>query len=230
MKAENIAKSLGIGDETINILKGISIDVGAGESCAIIGASGSGKTTLLGVLAGMDQPDSGAVRLARDDTDYPVYDHDEEWRAWLRGKEMGFVFQNFQLIADMTALDNVMLPLELAGVDNRAAAEQWLQKVGLGERMHHYPRQLSGGEQQRVALARAFANTPGILFADEPTGSLDESTAAMIIDLLFELNRTNGSTMVMVTHDPALARRCDKIYQLTNGALVESSALQDAAH
>lgn len=223
LNARNINKSLGTGDETINILNDVSLTIGAGESCAIVGASGSGKTTLLGVLAGMDPPDSGDIAIASTNTSasdsYSIYQYDEDWRAALRGSEMGFVFQNFQLIADMTALDNVMLPLELAGIDDSAIAKNWLAKVGLAERLDHYPRQLSGGEQQRVALARAFVNTPKILFADEPTGSLDETTAATVIEQLFELNKTNGSTMVLVTHDNALAERCDTIYRLANGRI-----------
>lgn len=229
LNARNINKSLGTGDETINILNDVSLTIGAGESCAIVGASGSGKTTLLGVLAGMDPPDGGDIAIASASTStntntsasdsYSIYQYDEDWRAALRGSEMGFVFQNFQLIADMTALDNVMLPLELAGIDCSAIAKNWLAKVGLAERLDHYPRQLSGGEQQRVALARAFVNTPKILFADEPTGSLDETTAATVIEQLFELNKTNGSTMVLVTHDNALAERCDTIYRLANGCI-----------
>lgn len=224
LEAANIGKSLSLNDqaagrETISILDDINLSVKAGESCAIVGASGSGKTTLLGILAAMDPPDQGDVVLSGSEGEYSVYHHDEDWRASLRGQEMGFVFQNFQLIADMTALDNVMLPLELAGVDGQSIAASWLAKVGLSERMDHYPRQLSGGEQQRVALARAFANSPRLLFADEPTGSLDETTAASMIELLFELNRSSGSTMVMVTHDPVLAARCDSVYQLSNGTL-----------
>ncbi len=221
LEISSISKSLSIGDDTLQILNGITMTIAAGESCAIVGASGSGKTTLLGILAGMDPPDSGEVVLIDSDRRYSLYEHDEDWRASLRGAEMGFVFQNFQLIADMSALDNVLLPLQLSGSGDQRLAEIWLHSVGLGNRLHHYPRQLSGGEQQRVALARAFANSPRLLFADEPTGSLDESTAASMIELLFELNRTAGSTMILVTHDPALATRCDKIYRLSNGVIVE---------
>ena len=222
LAAVDIAKSLRIGEETISILSNIHIDIAAGETCAIVGASGSGKTTLLGVLASMDAPDTGEIHLLSTDQRYSIYEYDEDWRAWLRGQEMGFVFQNFQLIADMTALDNVLLPLELAGVNDVTIAKDWLDKVGLSHRLDHYPRQLSGGEQQRVALARAFANSPRLLFADEPTGSLDETTAASMIELLFELNKTSGSTLVMVTHDAALAERCDKVYRLSAGSLVDN--------
>lgn len=227
-----VSKSLSLGSpgdaagDSIQILNDINFKINAGESCAIIGASGSGKTTLLGILAGMDQPDSGEVLIGREgELPQSIYQQDEDWRAALRGREMGFVFQNFQLIADMTALDNVRLPLELSsGQSGRKLpvhklAQQWLEKVGLAERQHHYPRQLSGGEQQRVALARAFANSPGILFADEPTGSLDESTGSSMIDLLFELNRDAGSTMVLVTHDSELASRCDSVYRLSQQSL-----------
>lgn len=222
ISASNINKSLGMGGQRINILKNISLTINEGEVCAIVGASGSGKTTLLGVLAGMDAPDSGEVKLINDTNAYQgdIYAQNEEWRAALRSRQMGFVFQNFQLIPDMTAYDNVCLPLHLSGRGDLNVAKEWLSKVGLEHRLNHYPRQLSGGEQQRVALARAFANQPQILFADEPTGSLDESTAKTMIELLFELNRSAGSTLVLVTHDNALAERCDRIYQLRGGELL----------
>ncbi len=227
------------------IVRDVALCVAAGETCAIVGASGSGKTTLLGIMAGMDAPDTGRVLLhceGRDGRDTrSLYDHDEEWRAQLRAREMGFVFQNFQLIDDMTALDNVHLAIELSqhavkksnatSAPHRVCddstgerARRWLQRVGLGERLQHFPRQLSGGEQQRVALARAFASEPAILFADEPTGSLDEQTAASMIDLLFELNRERGSTMVLVTHDAELAARCDSVYRLSQHRLQRSNA------
>lgn len=223
LAAIDVSKSLRVGEETISILSDINLAIEAGETCAIVGASGSGKTTLLGVLASMDAPDTGEINLLSLDESYSIYQYDEDWRAGLRGQEMGFVFQNFQLIADMTALDNVLLPLELAGINDISIAKGWLDKVGLSHRLDHYPRQLSGGEQQRVALARAFVNSPRLLFADEPTGSLDETTAATMIELLFELNKTTGSTMVMVTHDPVLAARCDKVYRLSAGSLVNDS-------
>lgn len=223
LTAKGLVRSLSLSSQTVPIIQGVDLQIGAGQTCAIIGASGSGKTTLLGMLAAMDEPDSGSVEIADDNIHYSIYQHDEDWRAWLRGYAMGFVFQDFQLVDDMTALENVLLPLELAGQRCSKTAKSWLAKVGLTDRIRHYPRQLSGGEQQRVALARAFANQPRILFADEPTGSLDETTGQAMIELLFELNAASGSTLVMVTHDPALAQRCDKIYRLRQGRLSSSS-------
>ena len=215
---------------SLQIVSGVSLKVDAAETCAIVGASGSGKTTLLGIMAGMDKPDSGEVSLDHlDRAPVSLYDLSEEERAAIRARDMGFVFQNFQLVADMNALDNVSLSLQLShhartgrSPDRKStasAARQWLDRVGLGARLGHFPRQLSGGEQQRVALARAFACKPGLLFADEPTGSLDEETAEEMIDLLFELNRDIGSTMILVTHDPSLASRCSSVYRLEKRSL-----------
>jgi putative ABC transport system ATP-binding protein len=188
---------------------------------AIIGASGSGKSTLLGLLAGLDLPSSGAVWLDERD----ITRLDEDARAQLRGESVGFVFQSFQLLPSLTALENVMLPLELMGrADAHSAARDYLQRVGLGARETHYPRQLSGGEQQRVAIARAFANTPKILFADEPTGNLDTATGAHIIDLLFDLNREHNTTLVLVTHEARLADRCERTIQLAAGEIIRDSA------
>jgi putative ABC transport system ATP-binding protein len=202
----------------LEILKGITLEIKSGESVAIIGASGSGKSTLLGLLAGLDDASAGSVRINGTD----LGELDEDGRARFRGRYIGFVFQSFQLLPALTALENVMLPLELQGHNNVAQqAEHYLQRVGLGERFRHYPLQLSGGEQQRVALARAFASRPAILFADEPTGNLDTRTGQNIIDLLFELNREEGTTLVLVTHDQTLADRCQRRLRLDSGALVK---------
>ncbi len=203
--------------EELEILKGINLEIKSGESVAIVGASGSGKSTLLGLLAGLDQASGGRVVIGGTD----LGQLDEDGRALFRGREIGFVFQSFQLLPALTALENVMLPLELQGEgDARAQAENFLQRVELGPRMTHYPRQLSGGEQQRVAIARAFAARPRILFADEPTGNLDTRTGGHIVDLLFELNREEGTTLVLVTHDRSLADRCERCLTLEAGALV----------
>jgi putative ABC transport system ATP-binding protein len=200
------------------ILKGITLEIKSGESAAIIGASGSGKSTLLGLLAGLDEATAGTVTI--NGTDLGALD--EDGRARFRGQHIGFVFQSFQLLPALTALENVMLPLELQGQSKVAElAQNYLQRVGLGARTGHYPLQLSGGEQQRVALARAFASRPSILFADEPTGNLDTKTGDHIIDLLFELNREEGTTLVLVTHDQALAERCQRRLRLDGGALVQ---------
>lgn len=204
----------------LEILKGISLEIKSGESVAIVGASGSGKSTLLGLLAGLDEASGGRVII--NDTDLSQLD--EDGRALFRGREVGFVFQSFQLLPALTALENVMLPLELKGEANAGEqARHYLQRVELGERMSHYPRQMSGGEQQRVAIARAFAARPGILFADEPTGNLDTRTGGHIIDLLFEINDQEGTTLVLVTHDMALAKRCQRRLVLEAGALVEGN-------
>ncbi len=201
----------------MEILKGIDLEIKSGESVAIVGTSGSGKSTLLGLLAGLDEASGGRVIV--DGTDLSQLDEDQ--RALFRGETVGFVFQSFQLLPALTALENVMLPLELKGqTDARQQAEQFLQRVELSERAHHYPRQMSGGEQQRVAIARAFAARPVILFADEPTGNLDTNTGAHIIDLLFELNREEGTTLVLVTHEQRLASRCQRRLQLEAGELV----------
>ena len=199
------------------ILQDISFEIKSGESVAIVGASGSGKSTLLGLLAGLDAPSSGSVTILGD----VLFALDEDGRAALRGRCMGFVFQSFQLLPMLTALENVMLPLELAGnADARGRAQRILERVGLGERMQHYPKQLSGGEQQRVAIARAFVTEPALLLADEPTGNLDSATGATVIELLFALNREHGTTLLLVTHDKALATRCGRSLRLDAGRLV----------
>ena len=206
-----------VGEETLDILADVSFSVNSGETVAIVGSSGSGKSTLLGLIAGLDTPSSGGVRLDGED----LFALDEDGRAALRGRSMGFVFQSFQLLSGMTALENVMLPLELAGVDDaEAIARAHLERVGLAARARHRPMQLSGGEQQRVALARAFAVAPRILLADEPTGNLDAHTGAQVIELMFELNREQGATLVVVTHDPALAGHCGRQLRLDGGRLV----------
>ncbi len=196
------------------------MEIKRGETAAIVGASGSGKSTLLGLLAGLDAPSSGEITL--DGTNIVNLDEDE--RATLRSEKVGFVFQNFQLLPALTALENVMLPLELAGIDSaREKSEEFLSRVGLAERFHHYPRTLSGGEQQRVAIARAFASQPLILFADEPTGNLDTTTGATVVELLFGLNKEEGTTLVLVTHDNTLADRCQRKFTMTAGHLEEAS-------
>jgi len=202
---------------TLHILADVSFSVNPGETVAIVGSSGSGKSTLLGLLAGLDVPSAGRVVIDGQD----LFALDEDGRAALRGRSMGFVFQSFQLLPGLTALENVMLPLELAGVGDAAAlARDHLQSVGLSTRTGHRPDQLSGGEQQRVALARAFAVSPRILLADEPTGNLDAHTGGQIIDLMFEMNRRQGASLVIVTHDPALAGRCGRQLRLEAGRLV----------
>jgi putative ABC transport system ATP-binding protein len=202
---------------TLTILHDIDFSLQAQESAAIVGASGSGKSTLLALMAGLDLPTSGTVLL--DGVD--LFALDEDARAAVRAQKLGFVFQSFQLLANRTALENVMLPLELAGRhDARALATEMLQRVGLGERLRHYPRLLSGGEQQRVALARAFVVRPRVLLADEPTGSLDFATGETVMSLMFELNREIGTTLVLVTHDRAIAERCDRQLQIEAGRLV----------
>jgi putative ABC transport system ATP-binding protein len=221
---ENIDLSLGRGPARVHILKGISLTIDRGEAVGLIGPSGSGKSTLLMTMAGLERPDSG--RVVVDGTDLGRLDEDA--LARFRGRRIGIVFQSFYLVPTMTALENVALPLELAGADDafeRAGAE--LASVGLAERLHHYPAQLSGGEQQRVAIARAIAPNPAILVADEPTGNLDENTGDSIIDLLFALKRNRGSTLVLVTHDPHLAARCDRTLRLHLGRL-EADLAQSA--
>ncbi|RME33182.1 MAG: ATP-binding cassette domain-containing protein [Gammaproteobacteria bacterium] len=204
----------------LTILDGVDLEVGAGEAVAILGASGSGKSTLLGLLAGLDLPSAGEVWLL----DHRLNGMDEDARARLRAGRVGFVFQSFQLLPGMSALENTMLPLELSGArDAPARAREVLAEVGLGRRLHHYPQQLSGGEQQRVAIARAFAPEPDVMFADEPTGNLDSRTGARIIDLLFGLRERHGTALVLVTHDPALARRCDRRLQLEAGVIREDT-------
>ncbi len=203
----------------LSILRDISFILEAGQTAAIVGASGSGKSTLLGILAGLDTPTSGSVHLVGQD----LFVLDEDGRAALRARHVGFVFQSFQLMPNLTALENVMLPLELAGVsDARSQATAMLSRVGLGQRLQHRPRVLSGGEQQRVALARAFVVRPDILLADEPTGSLDHATGAAVMDLMFDLNREQGTTLLLVTHDRQLAQRCDRCLTMEAGALTEA--------
>lgn len=220
IKAESIQKRVPMAGGELEILKGITLEIKSGESVAIVGASGSGKSTLLGLLAGLDEPSGGRVIIG--DTDLSQLN--EDGRALFRGREVGFVFQSFQLLPALTALENVMLPLELNGhQDARQQAEYFLSRVELSDRTTHYPMQMSGGEQQRVAIARAFAARPSILFADEPTGNLDTRTGAHIIDLLFELNREQGTTLVLVTHDSVLAQRCQRRLVLEAGELVEGS-------
>jgi putative ABC transport system ATP-binding protein len=217
--ADRIGKLVNTADGDLAILHDLSFQIEQGESAAIIGASGSGKSTLLSLLAGLDLSSTGQIALMGQSLNLL----DEDGRARLRGQFVGFVFQSFQLLPHLTALENVMLPLEMAGVDHaeaRLQAHQWLEKVGLSLRANHFPKTLSGGEQQRVALARAFINKPAILFADEPTGSLDEASGNRVIELLFELNRENSSTLVLVTHDPTLAARCGRQLSLHGGRLV----------
>ena len=217
IRTDAIAKTVATAAGALSILKGITLHIKAGESVAIVGASGSGKSTLLGLLAGLDLPSSGHIWLA----DREITSLDEDQRAQVRADLVGFVFQSFQLLPSLTALENVMLPLELKGQRNaRASAAEFLQRVGLGPRVQHYPRQLSGGEQQRVAIARAFATTPKILFADEPTGNLDTATGATIIDLLFELNREQHTTLILVTHEQRLAARCARRIELAAGEII----------
>jgi len=220
IKTSQLNKSVKTAEADLEILRGIDLEIKRGETAAIVGTSGSGKSTLLGLLAGLDSPSGGDIYL--DDTNIVQLDEDE--RAVLRSQKVGFVFQSFQLLPALTALENVMLPLELAGRDDaRAMAEDYLARVGLGERLHHYPRTLSGGEQQRVAIARAFAAKPLILFADEPTGNLDTATGAKIIELLFGLNEEEGTTLVLVTHDNTLADRCQRKLVMTAGQLSEAA-------
>lgn len=212
-----LGKRVRLPDHELTILHGVSFTIAAGEAVAVVGASGSGKSTLLSLLAGLDAPSEGSVSL----DGVVLSTLDEDGRARIRGAKVGFVFQSFQLLPAMTALENVMLPLELRGDrDALGPARQILRRVGLGERLQHYPRQLSGGEQQRVALARAFVTGPSLLFADEPTGNLDTETGHAIIDLLFELNAQSGTTLVLVTHDEHLAQRCRRILRLDSGRLL----------
>ncbi|HVO90675.1 MAG TPA: ABC transporter ATP-binding protein [Casimicrobiaceae bacterium] len=217
IRAQALTKIVQSGDAPLTILDGVSFDIEPGASVAVVGASGSGKTTLLGLLAGLDRPSSGDVLI--DGT--ALSSLDEDARAALRQRLLGFVFQSFQLLPALTALENVMLPLELAGApDAMDRARTWLRHVGLDRRTTHYPRQLSGGEQQRVAIARAFAGEPKLLMADEPTGNLDGATGVEVAELMFRLNRERGTTLVLVTHEVALAGRCQRQLSLANGRLV----------
>ena len=216
VRASKLSKMVPNGADTLAILQDIDLEVMPGEAVGIVGASGSGKSTLLGLLAGLDTPSAGRVELDGRD----LFSLDEDGRAVLRARLLGFVFQSFHLLPALNALENVMLPLELAG-DGAAAdrAVAMLHRVGLGERLHHYPKTLSGGEQQRVALARAFVIEPKLLLADEPTGNLDAATGADIIDLLFQLNAERGTTLALVTHDEMLARRCSRLIRLVRGRI-----------
>ena len=223
LRVENLTQTYRSGTRMLTVLRDVSLTVRAGETCAIVGPSGSGKTTLLGLCAGLDRPTSGRVHLCGAD----VGPLSEDERAALRGRCVGFVFQTFQLISTLTALENVMVPAELRGDrDVRDRAASLLERTGLGDRLGHYPAQLSGGEQQRVALARAFINRPQILFADEPTGNLDTETGEAVEALLFDLNRTAGTTLVLVTHDLELAARTGRVLRLRSGALVADEATE----
>ncbi len=218
--AENLTKEFRSGEHDLTVLDGVSFTIPAGAIVAIVGPSGSGKTTLLGLLAGLDAPTRGRVVI--DGTDIGALDEDA--RARVRGEKVGFVFQSFQLIPTLTAMENVQVPLELRGESGAAErARDLLGRVGLGDRLHHFPSQLSGGEQQRVAIARAFSNAPRILFADEPTGNLDSDTGAHIVALLEELNRESGTTIVLVTHDLQLARRTQRVISLRDGVVVNDT-------
>ena len=216
VRVAQLCKQVTTGDSALTILHDVSFTVNAGEAVAIVGASGSGQSTLLGLLAGLDTPTSGSVSISGED----LFTLNEDGRAALRARLVGFVFQSFNLLPAMTALENVMLPLELAGeAGASASAKALLERVGLGGRLTHYPKQLSGGEQQRVAIARAFATRPALLLADEPTGNLDAATGADIINLMFELNRERGTTLILVTHDLELSRRCGRALRLVAGEL-----------
>jgi putative ABC transport system ATP-binding protein len=219
LEAVGVGKQVSSPEGTLAILAGVSLSIARGETVAVMGASGAGKSTLLALLAGLDEPTSGTVHLA----DRELTSLDEDGRAAVRARHVGFVFQSFHLVPSLTALENVMLPLELAGRrDARGAALEVLDRVGLAGRVGHYPRQLSGGEQQRVAIARAFVTRPDVLFADEPTGNLDAATGERIMDLLFGLNAATGTTLVLVTHDRALAGRCGRVIRLDAGRIVEA--------
>lgn len=218
VEVTGLGKTVDNGGAPLTILQDISFTVMPGETVAIVGASGSGKSTLLGLLAGLDVPTAGAIRL--DGVSLAALDEDA--RAVQRGKLLGFVFQSFQLLPALTALENVMLPLELAGRKDAAAqAADWLERVGLGHRLKHYPKHLSGGEQQRVALARAFSPAPRLVLADEPTGNLDAATGQQVIELMFDLNAKQGTTLVLVTHDEAIAARCGRVLRIQAGRLAD---------
>jgi putative ABC transport system ATP-binding protein len=220
LRAENLTKTYQSGGRTLTVLDSVSFEIQPGDTFSIVGPSGSGKTTLLGLCAGLDRASSGSIYL----NNIKLDTLSEDERAAVRNQYVGFIFQNFQLLPTLTALENVMVPLELRG-EKRAGktAQELLERVGLGQRGHHYPTQLSGGEQQRVSLARAFANRPKILFADEPTGNLDTDTSATVVDLIFELNREAGTTLVLVTHDLELASRTQRIIRIKGGNLVSDT-------
>ena len=216
IEVQHVFKSVTDATGTLTILRDIDFSLRKGETAAIVGASGSGKSTLLSIIAGLDTPSSGTVRIDGED----LFSRDEDQRAALRAQKLGFVFQSFQLLGNLTALENVMLPLELSGRrDARATAAAMLQRVGLQERLGHYPKVLSGGEQQRVALARAFVVQPAVLLADEPTGSLDFATGEKVMELMFALNREQGTTLVLVTHDRAIAQRCERRITIEEGRM-----------
>lgn len=218
LNVHHLEKSYSSGSKQLKVLQDISFSIEEQETFSIVGPSGSGKTTLLGLCAGLDRPDSGTIELCG--TELSSLSEDD--RARLRNQKVGFIFQDYQLLPTLTALENVAVPLELQGIKKAAkSAMELLEKVGLGSRMHHYPSQLSGGEQQRVALARAFSNNPGILFADEPTGNLDEETGEKVVELLFALNKEAGTTLVIVSHDLELARKTQRILRLKGGRIVE---------
>jgi putative ABC transport system ATP-binding protein len=217
LRARGIGKTVKSGDSDLVILRDIDLAVTPAEAVAVVGASGSGKSTLLAILAGLDTPTTGVVEVDGED----IFSMDEDRRAELRGRKVGFVFQSFQLLPGLTALENVMLPLELANhPDPESISSEMLVRVGLGERLHHYPKHLSGGEQQRVALARAFVVRPKLLLADEPTGSLDADSGGGVVELLFGMNRDYGTTLIMVTHDESLAARCGRAVRLAAGKIV----------
>ena len=226
IKANSVTKVVDTSEGSLQILSPISFEVKSGESVAIIGASGSGKSTLLGLLAGLDQVTEGEIFLDGEG----LHSMGEEERAALRGNKVGFIFQSFMLVQSLTALENVMLPAEIAGLDNpKALAMNILEQVGLKHRAHHFPNQLSGGEQQRAAIARAFITSPKILFADEPTGNLDAKNSAKIESLLFQMNREKGTTLVLVTHDNELAEHCDRQLTMNAGELVETTDINVAS-
>lgn len=224
LSTDRLTKIYQSGDQQLTVLDQVSIDVPEGATAAIVGPSGSGKTTLLGLCAGLDQATSGSISLDRQDLSLA----NEDARARLRAQSVGFIFQNFQLMPTLTALENVLVPGELLGTPSdqtKQRAEELLERVGLAKRMHHYPGQLSGGEQQRVAIARAFIHQPKILFADEPTGNLDEEASAMVEKMLFDLNRESGTALVIVTHDLDLANKASLVFRLKGGKLIDSSQL-----
>jgi putative ABC transport system ATP-binding protein len=222
LKINGLEKTYTSGSKQLTVLQNVSFDIEKGQTFSIVGPSGSGKTTLLGLCAGLDEPNSGTIELCG----YDLNTLNEDERAELRNKEVGFIFQNFQLLPTLTALENVSVPLELQGAKDAASrAKELLEKVGLGDRVHHYPSQLSGGEQQRVALARAFSNRPSILFADEPTGNLDEETGEKVIQLLLELNKDAGTTLVIISHDLDLAARTQQILRLKGGQILSNELI-----
>ncbi|MEX2436070.1 MAG: ABC transporter ATP-binding protein [Balneolaceae bacterium] len=225
LNVQNLTKTFPSGNRLLTVLDNVSFSLEPGISCAVIGPSGSGKTTLLGLCAGLDKPTSGSVELNQKN----ISELSESELSVIRNQQIGFVFQSFQLISTLTALENVMVPIELRGIPYKSVekrALELLEEVGLKDRVHHYPNQLSGGEQQRVGLARAFIHQPNILFADEPTGNLDGETGTQIEDLLFNLNKVEGTTLVIVTHDRELAQKCDRIIELKNGAVESDSMIK----